>query len=73
MAYNSGVKYMLREATLWAAVSAIGFTSVYYFDDLRLFAAKTIATAVSNAEVVVNEFEAEPRKSTSGFERSVTL
>jgi aspartyl protease family protein len=73
MAYNSGVKYMLREATLWAAVAAIGFTGVYYFDDLRLFAAKTIATVVSNAEVVVNEFEAEPRKSMSGFESSVTL
>ncbi len=71
--YSSGVKYILRQAILWATFAAIGFTGAYYFNDLRLFAAKTIATVVQNAEVAVNEFEAEPRKSASGFERSVTL
>ena len=43
------------------------------FNDFRLFASKTIETVLSNAEVAVNEIEAEMRKSTSGFERSVTL
>lgn len=73
MAYSSGVKYLLREAALWAAVAAIGFSGVYYFDDLRLLARNSIAMVVSTTEVAVNDFVYEPRKSTSGFERSVTL
>ena len=73
MAYSSGVKYLLREATLWTAVAAIGFSGVYYFDDLRAFAAKTIAAVVSGTEIAVDEITAEPRRSTTGFERSVTL
>jgi len=73
MAYSSGLKHLLREATLWSAVAAIGFSGVYYFDDLRAFAAKTIATVVTTTEVAVDEITSEPRKRTSGFERSVTL
>ena len=58
---------------MWVAVAAFGFTGVYYFDDLRGFAAQTISTAVSNPETAMNDPVAKPRKRTSGFERSVTL
>ncbi len=73
MAYSSGVKFLLREAILWSAVAAIGFSGVYYFDDLRAFAAKTNEKVVAHTEEVAIEIAADPGKSTSGFERSVTL
>jgi len=73
MAYNSGVKHLLREFTLWAAVAAIGFSGVYYFDDLRAFSANAIEIIVSHTEGVAKEVAADPGKSSSGFERSVTL
>ena len=74
MAYRSGLKYILRKATLWAALAAIvGFTGVFYFNDFSLLASRTIGTVISNAEVALNEIKAGPHKSTPGFERSVTL
>ncbi len=73
MRYSSGVYYLLREAALWVVVAICGFAGVYYFDDLRMFAARTIAAAVSIAEVTQDEIATKPRNSTSGFERSATL
>ena len=73
MAYSSGVKYFVREAALWLAVAAFGFAGVYFFDDLRGFAAQTIATAVSNPDMNSDEQPQVKRQSTSGFQRSVTL
>ena len=69
MAYRSGVKTLMREAMSWMAVVIIGFVGVYYFDDIRSFAAKTIAVAVPLPEHSVSE----PPASNEGFERSVTL
>ncbi len=73
MSYSSGTKHLLREAALWLSVAAFGFGVVYYFDEMRSFATKTMATVVSNAKIVLNESAAEPRSSTTGFERSVML
>ncbi len=69
MAYHSGVKTLLREAVSWMAVVTIGFGGVYFFDDIRSLAAKTIAIAVPLSEPSIPE----PRSSDEGFERSVTL
>ncbi len=73
MTYSSGVKHFIREAALWVAVALIGFSGVYYFDDLRGFASQTIATAVSSPETIVSTPAPTPHQNTSGFERSVTL
>ena len=58
---------------MWVAVAALGFAGVYYFDDLRGFAAQTIASAVSNIDAEVNDPVQKQRQFTSGLERSVTL
>lgn len=63
----------MREAVLWAAVAAIGFAGVYFFDDVRGLAARTMATAMPDGETALRDHAAEPRGSTSGFERSVTI
>jgi aspartyl protease family protein len=75
MAYSSGVKHFIREATLWVGVALFGFTAVYYFDDLREFASQSIATVVSNTDIDTDRDNPAPtsQQSTSGFERSVTL
>jgi aspartyl protease family protein len=75
MAYSSGVKHFIREATLWVGVALFGFTAVYYFDDLRGFASQSIATVVSNTDIDTDRDNPAPtsQQSTSGFERSVTL
>ena len=73
MAYSSGIKHFMREASSWVAVAALGFAGVYYFDDLRGFASQTIASAVSKIDAEVNNPVQDKRQSTSGFERSVTL
>ena len=58
---------------VWSTVAAIGFYGVYYFDNLRSFAKNSIEKVVAHTEEVAKEIAAEPRKKTSGFERSVTL
>lgn len=73
MSYSSGAKHLLREAATWLLVAVFGFAGVYYFDDLRVFAARTIASVASSTEVALEEISAKPSKRTSGFERSVTL
>ncbi len=73
MAYSSGIKHFMRQASSWVAVAALGFAGVYYFDDLREFASQTIASAVSKIDAEVNNPVQDKRQSTSGFERSVTL
>ena len=73
MAYSSGIKHFMREASSWVAVAALGFAGVYYFDDLRGFAAQTITSAVSKIDTEVNDPVQKQRQFTSGFERSVTL
>ena len=73
MAYSSGIKHFMREASSWVAVAALGFAGVYYFDDLRRFASQTTASAVSKIDAEVNNPVQDKRQSTSGFERSVTL
>ena len=73
MSYSPGAKHLLREAVTWLSVAAFGFAGVYYFDDLRGFAARTIAAAASGTEVALEEISSKPRISTTGFERSVTL
>lgn len=73
MAYSSGVKHIITEAALWLAVAIIGFSGVYYFDDLRGLAYQTIAAAASDPEAPPNPAVPKHPKSTSGFERSVTL
>lgn len=75
MAYSSGVKHFIREATLWVGVAMFGFTAVYYFDDLRGFTSQSIATVVANTDIDTNRDDPAPtsQQSTSGFERSVTL
>lgn len=75
MSYSSGVKHLIREATLWVGVALFGFTAVYYFDDLRGFASQSIATVVSNTDIETGRDIPVPakRQSNSGFERSVTL
>ncbi len=69
MAYSSGVKTFLREAVSWGAVVAIGFGCVYFFDDMRQFAARTIAVVADNHRPDIQE----PVSNKNGFERSVTL
>ncbi len=73
MAYSSGIKYLLRESILWIAVAVLSFSGVYYFDDLRAFAGKTIAAVVSKTVIVADEVATKPRKSQPKYERSVTL
>lgn len=73
MAFSSGVKHFIREAVLWTAAATIGFAGVYYFDEMRGFAAKTIAMAVPQGQSEITVPEIEPASKTSGFERSVTL
>lgn len=74
MGRNSGMKHLLREAALWTAVATFGFFGVYYFDDLRGLAARTIAVTITEEPVMYsNDPVPEPRRSSSGFERSVTL
>lgn len=74
MAYSSGIKHLVREAALWTAVAGLGFAGVYFFDDMRGFAMRTMATAVSNPDVRVKDSAVETSPATtSGFERSVTL
>ena len=73
MSYSSGTKHLLHEAVLWLSVAAFGFGGVYYFDDMRSFATRTMDKVVSNAKVVLNDSAAEPRGSTTGFERSALL
>lgn len=73
MNYSSGAKHLLHEMMLWLTVAALGFGVVYYFDDMRSFAAKAMAKTFSNVKIVLNEPAAEPRSSTTGFERSVML
>lgn len=71
MAYNSGVKTVLREAASWGAVVAIGFGCVYFFDDLRSIAARTVSAVADNPVMPVSV--QEPVSNQEGFERSVTL
>ena len=73
MLYRSGARHLLREAVTWLSVAGFGFAGVYYFDDLRSFAARTLAAAASGTEVALKEISPRPAKRTSGFERSVTL
>ena len=73
MAYSSDIKHFMREALSWVAVAALGFAGVYYFDDLRGFAAQTITSTVSKIDTEVNDPVQKQRQFTSGFERSVTL
>lgn len=73
MAFSSGLRVFLREACVWGAVAAIGFTSVYFFDDMRGFAKRMAATVISVDGVVMNDPAQEPQSATSGFERSVVL
>lgn len=69
MAYSSGVKTFLREAASWGAVVAIGFGCVYFYDDMKKFAGRTIALVADNHRPDIQE----PVSNTDGFERSVTL
>lgn len=73
MNYTSGAKHLLQEMLLWLTVAGLGFGLVYYFDDMRSFAARSMATLASNANLVLNQPAAEPRSRTSGFERSALL
>lgn len=73
MAFNSGLRVFLREAFVWGAVAAIGFLSVYFFDDMRGFAKRVMATVIPADGVVMNDPAQEPQNATSGFERSVVL
>jgi aspartyl protease family protein len=73
MAYSSGVKHFMREAVCWLIAAVLGFTGVYFFDDLRGFTARTMATALPEAGEAVKNIPDEPRSRTTGFERSVTL
>jgi len=54
-------------------VAGLGFAGVYYFDDVRALATRTIAAAVSGTEVALENVSATPARRTNGFERSVTL
>lgn len=75
MAYNSGVKTLLREAVSWGAVIVVGFGFVYYFDDLRGFATRMISTVAEHPSVnpSVSVSVQDPVSNEDGFERSVTL
>lgn len=73
MAFSSGFRVFLREATLWVGVAAVGFAGVYYFDDIRAVTARTMATAMQDRGGISLDPAETPSKHTSGFERSVTL
>lgn len=73
MAFSSGIRVFLREATLWVGVAAAGFAGVYFFDDIRSMTTRTLATAIEERGIETLG-PAEPvDRISSGFERSVTL
>ena len=71
MPTSTGVRHVIREAGLWAAVLGVGFAGVYYFDELRGFATETKRVAVTAYEDA--RLSANQRDTSDGFERSVTL
>ena len=73
MAFSSGLRVFLREAALWTAVASIGFSGVYFYDDIRDMTARSLAASIPDSVALPPEPASNQASGSSGFERSVTL